>query len=63
MTAREFFLYQSQLSPGGSKYTKLAGFQFALATTFHVRVPFYRRCQLPVRIDSVWIFCWYASFR
>jgi 2'-5' RNA ligase len=27
MTAREFFLYQSQLSPGGSKYTKLAGFQ------------------------------------
>jgi 2'-5' RNA ligase len=25
MTAREFFLYQSQLSPGGSKYTKLAG--------------------------------------
>jgi 2'-5' RNA ligase len=26
MTSREFFLYQSQLSPGGSKYTKLAGF-------------------------------------
>jgi 2'-5' RNA ligase len=26
MTAREFYLYQSQLSPGGSKYTKLAGF-------------------------------------
>jgi 2'-5' RNA ligase len=26
MTAREFFLYQSQLSPGGSKYTKLAEF-------------------------------------
>ncbi|MGO8795507.1 MAG: RNA 2',3'-cyclic phosphodiesterase [Candidatus Sulfotelmatobacter sp.] len=26
MTAREFFLYQSQLSPGGSKYTKLARF-------------------------------------
>src|SRR5580658_705373 len=26
MTAREFFLFQSQLSPGGSKYTKLAGF-------------------------------------
>jgi RNA 2',3'-cyclic 3'-phosphodiesterase len=26
MTAREFFLYQSRLSPGGSKYTKLAGF-------------------------------------
>ena len=24
MTAREFFLYQSLLSPGGSKYTKLA---------------------------------------
>jgi 2'-5' RNA ligase len=27
MTAREFFLYQSQLSPGGSKYTKLQAFQ------------------------------------
>jgi len=26
MTAREFFLYQSQLSPGGSKYTKLQAF-------------------------------------
>ncbi|MGA7658963.1 MAG: RNA 2',3'-cyclic phosphodiesterase [Candidatus Sulfotelmatobacter sp.] len=26
MTAREFFLYQSQLSPGGSKYMRLAGF-------------------------------------
>jgi RNA 2',3'-cyclic 3'-phosphodiesterase len=26
MTAREFFLYQSQLSPKGSKYTKLAKF-------------------------------------
>jgi 2'-5' RNA ligase len=26
MTAHEFFLYQSQLSSGGSKYTKLAGF-------------------------------------
>jgi RNA 2',3'-cyclic 3'-phosphodiesterase len=26
MAAREFFLYQSQLSPGGSKYTKLAAF-------------------------------------
>ena len=26
MTAREFFLYQSQLSPGGSKYTKLHSF-------------------------------------
>jgi 2'-5' RNA ligase len=26
MTAREFFLYQSQLSPGGAKYMKLAGF-------------------------------------
>jgi len=26
MAAREFFLYQSQLSPGGSRYTKLAGF-------------------------------------
>ena len=27
MTAREFFLYQSQLSPKGSKYTKLAQFK------------------------------------
>ncbi|MGA7931708.1 MAG: RNA 2',3'-cyclic phosphodiesterase [Candidatus Sulfotelmatobacter sp.] len=26
MTVREFFLYQSQLSPSGAKYTKLAGF-------------------------------------
>ncbi len=26
MTAREFFVYQSQLSPGGSRYTKLARF-------------------------------------
>jgi len=26
MTAREFFLYQSQLSPHGAKYTKLARF-------------------------------------
>jgi 2'-5' RNA ligase len=26
MAAREFFLYQSQLAPGGSKYTKLARF-------------------------------------
>jgi 2'-5' RNA ligase len=26
MTARQFFLYQSQLSPKGSKYTKLAAF-------------------------------------
>ncbi|HVI10419.1 MAG TPA: RNA 2',3'-cyclic phosphodiesterase [Candidatus Binatia bacterium] len=26
MTAREFFLYQSRLSPGGSQYSKLAGF-------------------------------------
>jgi len=26
MTAREFFLYQSKLSPKGSQYTKLAGF-------------------------------------
>jgi len=26
MTAREFFLYQSRLSPGGSRYTKLAAF-------------------------------------
>lgn len=29
MTAREFFLYQSQLSPKGSKYTKLARFPLA----------------------------------
>lgn len=27
MTARDFFLYQSQLSPKGSKYTKLARFE------------------------------------
>src|SRR5579859_3690267 len=27
MTPREFFLYQSQLSPEGSKYSKLAGFR------------------------------------
>ena len=26
MAAREFFLYQSKLSPGGSEYTKLAAF-------------------------------------
>lgn len=26
ITAREFFLYKSELSPKGSKYTKLAGF-------------------------------------
>lgn len=26
MTAREFFLYQSQLMKGGSRYTKIAGF-------------------------------------
>ena len=26
MTARNFFLYQSQLSPGGSRYTKIATF-------------------------------------
>ena len=26
LTARDFFLYQSQLSPKGSKYTKLARF-------------------------------------
>lgn len=29
MTPREFFLYQSQLSPKGSKYTKLAAFPVA----------------------------------
>jgi len=27
MTAREFFLYQSQLGPGGSRYTKLQNFE------------------------------------
>ncbi len=27
MTAREFFLYESRLSPKGSKYTKLSGFE------------------------------------
>jgi len=26
MTAHEFFLYQSQLIPKGSRYTKIAGF-------------------------------------
>jgi len=30
MTPREFFLYQSQLSPKGSKYTKLARFVLSL---------------------------------
>lgn len=30
MTPREFFLYQSQLSPKGSKYTKLAKFVLSL---------------------------------
>jgi 2'-5' RNA ligase len=30
MTAREFILYQSQLSPGGSKYTKLQRFPLGL---------------------------------
>jgi 2'-5' RNA ligase len=30
MTAREFILYQSQLSPGGSKYTKLRSFPLRL---------------------------------
>jgi RNA 2',3'-cyclic 3'-phosphodiesterase len=30
MTAREFFLYQSQLSPKGSRYTKLQGFALRL---------------------------------
>jgi 2'-5' RNA ligase len=27
MTAREFFLYQSQLMQGGARYTKIAGFE------------------------------------
>ena len=30
MTAGEFILYQSQLSPGGSKYTKLQRFPLGL---------------------------------
>ena len=30
MTAGEFFLYRSQLSPKGSRYTKIARFPFAL---------------------------------
>ncbi|MGA8493497.1 MAG: RNA 2',3'-cyclic phosphodiesterase [Terriglobales bacterium] len=29
MAAHEFFLYQSQLSPGGSRYTKIASFALA----------------------------------
>ena len=29
MTAREFFLYQSQLMPGGARYTKIARFELA----------------------------------
>ena len=33
MTAREFFLYQSQLSLGGSKYTKLERFPLKQAQT------------------------------
>jgi len=32
MTAREFFLYRSQLSPKGSRYTKLAAFPLSVAT-------------------------------
>src|SRR5262249_52666680 len=31
MTAREFFLYQSRLSPRGSKYTKLHSFPLKVA--------------------------------
>jgi 2'-5' RNA ligase len=31
MTVREFFLYRSQLSPSGSKYTKLGGFSLRQA--------------------------------
>jgi 2'-5' RNA ligase len=31
MRVEEFFLYRSQLSPGGSKYTKMAKFEFARA--------------------------------
>ena len=33
MTPHEFFLYQSQLSPKGSKYTKLARFQLQSEST------------------------------
>jgi 2'-5' RNA ligase len=29
MTAREFFLYESQLSPKGARYSKIAGFSLA----------------------------------
>lgn len=29
MTAREFFLYESQTGQGGARYTKIAGFQLA----------------------------------
>ena len=35
MTAREFFLYQSQLSPKGSKYTKLARFNLSTSEERH----------------------------
>ena len=33
MTAREFFLYQSQLMRGGSQYTKIARFALQLSTS------------------------------
>lgn len=35
MTAHEFFLYQSQLSPGGSKYMKLARFELRRPAISH----------------------------
>ena len=31
MTAREFFLYQSQLMQGGARYTKIARFELGSA--------------------------------
>jgi len=31
MTAREFFLYESELGKGGSRYTKLQAFALAIA--------------------------------
>jgi RNA 2',3'-cyclic 3'-phosphodiesterase len=37
MTAREFFLYQSQLSPKGSKYTRLARFPLAQDSGFRTQ--------------------------
>jgi len=58
MTVREFFLYQSRLSPGGSKYTKLAELlcvsQPALVPTLIIiaRIFFQATCW----VRSLWIF-------